>query len=144
MYISKQDDDAEAQRSVYQYIKDFVPDLASKIPGWKTARNIPPGVACLIKMARTMSKLTTNSEEVHEQLEEMSHDSNMETQLLYYRFNVEAEAGDIGLGDWKKSAKIASLTAGYVAKRAVRDIKMECIDWLLSAHTFSRKTLLSL
>ena len=98
VHISKQDDDAEAQRSVFQYIKDFVPDLASKIPGWKTARNIPAGVAGLIKMASTMSKLTTNSEVVHEQLEEMSRDGNMETQLLYYRFNVEAEVGDIGLG----------------------------------------------
>lgn len=28
VHISKQDDDAEAQRSVFRYIKDFVPDLA--------------------------------------------------------------------------------------------------------------------
>ena len=124
VYISKEDDDAEAQQNVFQYIKDFVPDLVSKIPGWKTARNIPSGVACLIKMASTMSKLTTDSENVHEQLEEMSRDGNMETQFLYYRFNVGAEVGDIGLGDWKKSEKMAALTTGYMGKRAVRDRKM--------------------
>jgi predicted acylesterase/phospholipase RssA len=127
--------DVEAQRNVFQQIKDFVPKILSTIPGWKTVQNFPPGVLAVLKMASVLSSLITDSEAVDERL---SHASER-NQFPYFRFNVERQVGDIGLEDHTKSRQIAALSRGYLNQHTTRRKKMDCVKRLVAYHTFTRE-----
>ena len=89
----------------------------------------------MMKMASVLSGLVTDSEAVHEALSNASH----RTQFPYFRFNVERQVGDIGLGDWTKARQMAALSIGYLGQHATRGKKMECVKRLIAHHTFTRE-----
>jgi len=127
--------DVEAQRNVFQHIKDFVPKLLSIFPGWKTATNFPSGVVAVLKMASVLSSLITDSEAVDDAL---SHAAERR-KFAYFRFNVERQVGDIGLEDFSKSRHIAALSRGYLNQHSTRQKKKECVRRLIAYHTFTRE-----
>lgn len=135
------DRDVEAQRTVFEYIRDFIPDIVSWVPGWQRVQNFPKGVVSVIKMANAMASLMTNSEEVHRQIQNaFQHAAKGDDKFQYYRFNVAREVGDIGLGDWAKSEAMAALTTAYLAEPFTMDKRIKCIQWLLvDSPPFKRK-----
>ena len=48
---SNSDDNIDTQRSLFQQVMSFVPDIVLYVPGWKTTTNFPRGILALIKMA---------------------------------------------------------------------------------------------
>ena len=88
-----------------------------------------------MKMASALSGLVTDSEAVHETLSNASQ----RTQFPYFRFNVERQVGDIGLGDWTKSRQMAALCIGYLGQHATRQKKMDCVKRLIAHHIFTRE-----
>jgi predicted acylesterase/phospholipase RssA len=137
---AKLDQDVEAQRTLFEYIKNFIPDIVSWAPGWREVKNFPKGVVSVIKMANAMSSLTTNSEEVHRQIQSAFYAAKGDEKFQYFRFNVSREVGDIGLGDWAKSDEMAALTASYLGEPVIMDKKSKCIHWLLvDSPTFRRE-----
>jgi hypothetical protein len=127
--------DINTQRSLFEHVKDFVPDLVSNFPGWKTATNFPAGVMSVINMANALSKMAFNSEQVHQGL---SKDLNK--QFPYYRFNVERDVGDIGLGDWRREEEIAVHTESYLQEHEGEERKSLCVLSLLRNNHKSRPT----
>jgi len=133
---SKPDDDIEAQRSLFQQVKSFVPDIVSLVPGWKTAKHFPPGVLALIKMTSALSSLITNSEDVHQRLLRAAR--TPDKAFPYFRFNVEREVGDIGLEDWKKEEEITVHTASYLEEQEAEERKTACVKVLIDPPSFPR------
>jgi tetratricopeptide (TPR) repeat protein len=122
--------DVEAQRKVFKYAKKVLPALRDKVPGWKTVANFPPGVISVLKMAGAIPGLVTNSESTHRTLYTAAYNHN----FPYYRFNVEREVGDIGLGDHAKFPEMATLTARYLAEPETVLQKITCVQRLLAYH----------
>lgn len=131
--------DIETQRNFFGRLKDFVPGILDLVPGWKSVRDFPPGVVAVMQMANALSALVGNSENVHREIQTTADTANVDAQFPYFRFNVQREVGDIGLGDFTKSRKITALTAGYMGDPSVVQRKMRCVRWLITAHTFTRK-----
>ena len=140
---SKQDDDIDTQRSLFQRVMSFVPHIVSFMPGWKTAKKFPPGVLALINMASALSSLVTNSEDVHQRLQRTSRATDIDKQFPYFRFNVERDVGDIGLEDWKKAEEMAAHTTAYLEEQEVEERKSNCVKCLIDPPVFTRKSALS-
>jgi predicted acylesterase/phospholipase RssA len=136
---SKPDDDIDTQQSLFQHVKSFVPYVVSFVPGGKTAKNFPPGVLAVIKMASALSRLVTNSEEVHQRLQRASRTTDVENQFPYFRFNVEREIGDIGLGDWNKVEEMAAHTMAYLEEQEAEERKTMCVASLINPRVLTRK-----
>jgi phage-related protein len=62
---SKLETDIEIQQSVLNLIKSSFSNLVPNIPYWKKAKNIPHGILALLKMAMALMSIVTNSEAVH-------------------------------------------------------------------------------
>lgn len=131
--------DVELQRTVLERVINFVPDLLNQVPLWRTMREFPVGVKAVIMMAGAMSTLVTDSENVHNQLWEASRVSNVDARFPYFRFNVERDVGDIGLGEWQRSPELGALSKTYLIKPDVVDRKMRCVRWLITSDTVPRK-----
>lgn len=129
------DNNVEAQRTVFGYIKDLVPGLLSHVPDWETVGNFSHGVVAVIKMASALASLITYSEDVHQSMFREAQTA----QFPYYRFNVERQVGDIGLGDRTKSRDIAALTIGYMRDLDIRNKTAACVQRLISYHNFTCK-----
>jgi predicted acylesterase/phospholipase RssA len=136
---SKVNDDVDTQRSLFEHVKSYVPHIVSFVPGWKTAKNFPPGVLALIKMANAMSALVTNSEQVHQRLQRTSRTTDADKQFPYFRFNVERDVGDIGLEDWKKAEEMAAHTAVYMEEQETEEKRIMCVKCLIEPPAFIRK-----
>jgi hypothetical protein len=125
------DKDVDAQRNVFMQVVKFIPGLLERLPGYKEAKEFPRGVVAVLKMASAVSRLVTNSEDVHQFVGGLANSSNIDSRFPYYRFNVERQVGDIGLGDWKNSELITTLTNGYLEEVDIRDKKTNCVRWLI-------------
>jgi tetratricopeptide (TPR) repeat protein len=130
-------DDTNAQRSLFEHVKSFVPHIVSFFPEWKTATNFPSGVLALIKMASALSGLITSSEEVHQRLQRASRGTDLNKQFPYFRFNVGRDIGDIGLGDWRKEEEIAVHTAAYLEEQEIEEMKSLCVKCLISSSNIA-------
>ena len=100
----------DAQRSIFEDIKSYFPNIVGQT--WNNANNAAPGVKALIEMTGSLTRLVTNSEDVHQRVQQVS--SKNEKQYPYFRFNVPRDVGDIELGDWEKSSNIAAYTQNYM------------------------------
>ena len=58
----------ETQKSMFEVVQSSISTAASKIPYWKTATNIPPGVLALLRMANALKTIATDTEAVHDML----------------------------------------------------------------------------
>src|SRR5579864_2407633 len=126
------ENDLEVQHIFFKAIQSSLSALASHtIPYWKTAKNIPPGILALLKMAGALTSIVTNSEAVHEALQRESHQ-----QFPYFRFNVERNVGDIGLEDWKKLEVMATHTKAYMETFELEKRKILCAKCLIDPTTF--------
>jgi predicted acylesterase/phospholipase RssA len=133
------DTDIESQRSLLKNIVSYIPNVVSCIPGWKTAKNFPPGVLAIIKMAGALASLATDSEDVHESLQRKSHLNDPDQRFPYFRFNVARDVGDIGLGDWMKAEELTTHTMGYMEEQESRQKKTSCVKCLINPPSFERK-----
>ena len=131
--------DVELQRTFLERIIKFVPDLLDRVPLWKTMHEFAAGVKAVIMMAGAMSSLVTESDTVHNQIWEASRSSNVYARFPYFRFNVERDVGDIGLGEWKRSPELGALSKTYLSKPDIVDRKMRCVRWLITSDTVPRK-----
>lgn len=126
--FSDNNNDIEKQRSfVEQLIMSSLPKLGEWIPGWRTAKAFPPGVNTLMSMAGALAKLVTNSEEVHRRL------SKGTAELVYFRFNVERDVGDIGFEDWRMQTRIAAHTAAYLGEPETEEKMLKCAKSLIES-----------
>jgi len=134
--------DPDSQRNILEYISSFIPDIVSWVPLGREARDFPKGVVAVLKMANTMARLVTNSEEVHRYLQVAAYAPD--AQFQYYRFNVPREVGDIGLGDWAKAEEMAAHTAAYLEEPGPMERKNKCARTLLigpiAPHTPARSS----
>jgi patatin-like phospholipase/acyl hydrolase len=117
----------EAQNYFVRQLKSAMPDLG-KVNGWKKVKNFGPGVLAMIKMAKTLSSLVTDSEEAHQRLLKASKVT--ENPRPYFRFNVERGVGDIGLEDWKKEEQITARTITYLRRHEMEEKKIDCAKYL--------------
>ena len=53
-------------------------------------------------------------------------------QFPYFRFNVERDVGDIGLGDWEREEEIAVHTTAYLEETEAEEKKLVCVNCLTS------------
>ena len=131
-------DNMTTERSLFEQVKSFVPSMVSFMPGWKTATTFPCGVLALLKMAGAVSKLVTDSEQVHRRLRRASRTTDVDKRFPYFRFNVERDVGDIGLEEWKREEEIATHTMAYLHEYDVEENKMNCVECLVNPPEFKR------
>jgi predicted acylesterase/phospholipase RssA len=136
---SKPENNIEDQRSLFERVKSFVPNIVLLVPGWKTAKNFPPGIFALIKMASALSTLATNSEDVHQRLQRTSRAIDVDNKFPYFRFNVERDVGDIGLEEWKREEELAAHTMAYLEEQEAEERKTMCVNCLINPPQFKRK-----
>lgn len=125
--------DVYIQLSILRNVISAIPRVAATVPGWEIAKNFPPGVLALIKIAGALAELVTNSEDIHQQLEQVSKSADLDKQFPYFRFNVEPDLGNIGLEDWSKEEDIAAYTATYLEEYGTRERRMACVKSLTSS-----------
>ena len=121
----------ETQQSMFQAIRSSLSLEASRIPVWKTAKNIPAGVLALLKMANALQSVATDTESIHETLQ-----SEAEGKFPYFRFNVERDVGDIGFQDWKKQHALTTNTIAYLRTQDSKKKKVECVKGLIDPLQF--------
>jgi Patatin-like phospholipase len=136
---TKPDTDIESQRSILENVKSYIPNAVSYIPGWKTAKNFPPGVLAIIKMAGALASLATDSEGVHQRIQRTSQSTDSDHRFLYFRFNVDRDVGDIGLGDWRKAEELTTHTMAYMEEQESEQKKTTCVKCLINPPSFERK-----
>jgi len=129
----------EEQRSLFEHVISFVPNVVSIVPGWKTAKNFPPGVLAVIKMTSALLSLVTDSEDVHDRLRRTARANDIDKIFPYFRFNVDRDVGDIGLEEWKRAEEIQAHTDSYLAEQAVEDEKTKCVKCLIKPPQFKCK-----
>jgi patatin-like phospholipase/acyl hydrolase len=132
------DSDIDAQRSVFEKIRSHIPNIVNHIPGWTTATNFPPGVFAIIKMASALAKMATDSEAVNERLEGAAESHDIDGSLAYFRFSVDRDVGDIGLGDWRKAEDMATHTEAWMNQRFVRRQKRNCVERLINSTSLRK------
>jgi patatin-like phospholipase/acyl hydrolase len=132
------DGDIDAQRSVFEKIRSHIPNIVNHIPGWRTAKNFPPGVFAIIKMASALAKMTTDSEAVNERIQGAAESHDIDKSLAYFRFSVDRDVGDIGLGDWKKAGDMATHTQAWMSQHVVRKQKKNCIERLINSTSLRK------
>jgi hypothetical protein len=93
----------------------------------------------VIQMAGAVSKLITSSEDVHQNLETEARENDADGRFPYFRFNVEREVGDIGLGDTTKLSDMNVDTIAYMGESSARLMKMACTKQLIAPHVFARE-----
>ena len=128
------ENNAEAQHSLLKVIQSSLSALASTVPYWKSAKNIPPGILALLKMASGLTNIVTNTEAVHDSLHREADEK-----FPYFRFNVERNVGDIGLEDWKRSEALTTHTSAYMGTYDLEKKKTLCAKCLIDPTTFYRK-----
>ena len=129
------ENDLETQRSLFTQMRSSLSSVASTIiPYWNTAKNIPPGILALLKMAGALTRVVTNTEAVHDALEREA-----DQRFPYFRFNVERNVGDIGLEDWRKVQSLASHTTAYMSTAELERKKIMCTKCVLDPSHFNRK-----
>jgi hypothetical protein len=85
----------EKQRTWLAAVIATLPTIETLLPQWRTIKNFPPGVIAVVKMAHALQSLTTDAENLHQQLEANAEDPvDVDKQFPYFRFNVERQAGD--------------------------------------------------
>jgi len=132
---SQLENNLDSQRSFFKVVQSSLSALASNnIPYWKTAKNIPPGILALLKMAGGLTSIVTNTEAVHDGLQR-----GADQQFPYFRFNVERNVGDIGLEDWKKLGALTTHTSAYMMTYDSERRKILCAKCLIDPTTFYRK-----
>jgi predicted acylesterase/phospholipase RssA len=130
---SQLENNLETQRSIFKSIQSSLSSLASNIPYWNTATNIPPGVLALLKMASALTNIVTNTEAVHDTLQRYA-----DQKFPYYRFNVERNISDIGLEDWKKLHALTTHTTAYMRTYESEKRKVMCAKCVINPSTFYR------
>ena len=128
------DTDIEAQESIFGLIRSSISMVASKIPMWSTATNIPSGVRALLKMAKALRSIAMDSESTHEHL-----GREADLNFPYFRFNAERGVGDIGFHDWKKFHELATHTTAYLQSHDTSKKKMDCSKCLIGPSAFYGK-----
>jgi predicted acylesterase/phospholipase RssA len=131
---SQLENDLDTQRSIFKSVQSSLSSLASNIPYWNTAKNIPPGVLALLKMASALTNIVTNPEAVHDALQRTADEK-----FPYFRFNVERNVGDIGLEDWKKLHALTAHTTAYMNTFELEKRKVMCAKCVINPDTFYRK-----
>jgi hypothetical protein len=127
---SSVDTDVEAQRTWFGYVKKFVPVIEKMEPKWQKVTKFPAGVVSILKMASAMPDFATDSEGVHRQLHKASRHGN--DKFTYFRFNVDREIGDIGLGDHTKIKDMSFLATAYLEDPEVGDQVILCTQYMLA------------
>jgi len=126
---SQLENNFEMQRSLFKAVRSSLSALASKtIPYWETAKNIPPGILALLKMAGALTRIVTNTEAVHDAMHREA-----DKQFPYFRFNVERNVGDIGLEDWKKFEALATHTKAYMSTYDLEKRNIKCAKCLIDS-----------
>jgi hypothetical protein len=125
------ENNVNTQRTVFESVLNFVPELLTYVPGYKTVQNFPRGALAVVKMASALSSLVTDSESVNDRLWIASQEPHADAPFKYFRFNVERDVGDIGLGEWARSKELAALTLGYLGRPAVVEMKAACVSLLV-------------
>ncbi len=134
IHESQLESDLEMQRSIFKSVQSSLSSLASNIPYWNTAKNIPPGVLALLKMASALTNIVTNTEAVHDALQR-----HADQKFPYFRFNVERNVGDIGLEDWKKVHALTTHTTAYMRTYELEKRKVMCAKYVIDPAAFYRK-----
>ena len=130
----KLETDVGTQHSVFGLIKSLLSIAALKIPYWKTSTNIRPGIMALLKMAKALRRIATDTESTHESL---AHEADQS--FPYFRFNVERGVGDIGLHDWKNFDVLAANTTAYLRTYEISKKMQECSRFLIDPSAFYGK-----
>jgi len=133
---SQLENNLESQHSFFKVVQSSLSALASNIPYWKTAKNIPPGILALLKMASGLTSIVTNTEAVHDGLQREA-----DRQFPYFRFNVERNVGDVGLEDWRKLEALRTHTSAYMMTYDLEKKKIMCAKCLIDPTTFYCKYL---
>lgn len=124
----------DTQKSMFKLVESSLSSAASKIPAWRKAANIPPGVLSLLKMTNALTAIATNSEGVHNILQYEAFQK-----FPYFRFNVERDVGDIGLEEWKKEHALTTNTVAYMRTFEISKRKQECSKCLINPTVFYSK-----
>jgi predicted acylesterase/phospholipase RssA len=132
-----ENDTIEHRRSRFQELLTYLPALEERVPNWKTVKSFPKGAIALMKIAKGINSVVTSSEEVHQRLS--TNSKAIGNPFPYFRFNVERDVGDIGLGDWKRLTDIQSHTSTYLQEFDTNERKMDCVKYLISPPTFNCK-----
>ena len=126
-------ENAAVQQSVLEDIKSHLPDFVKR--DWKVAKNLTLRIKALVHTASALAKFSTNSEDVHERVQELSESPQIGKQFPYFRFNVARYVGDIGLGDWTKSEIMAAHIDNYMREYENRARRTRCVKFLVQSCT---------
>jgi hypothetical protein len=126
--------DLDFQHSFLKIVQSSSSMLASyTVPQWNTAKDIPYGVLALLKMAGAVMNNVTNSEVVHDEMEQAAH-----AKFPYFRFNIERDPGDIGLEDCKTLQTVKARTTAYMATSDLKKKRVMCVKCIIDPTTFGR------
>jgi len=132
---SQLESNLDMQHSLFKKVRSSLSFLADKtVPYWKTAKNIPPGILALLKMAGALTSIVTNTEAVHDALQREA-----DQQFPYFRFNVHRDVGDIGLEDCKKVGAMTTHTRAYMMTYDLEQKKIMCAKCLIDPNIFNRE-----
>jgi len=62
-----------------------------------------------------------------------------EDQMLYFRFNVDRDVGDIGLEEWKQICALTTHTAAYMLQAELEKKRNMCAKCLIDSSEFTSK-----
>ena len=97
---------------------------------------IPGGFITLKRFIKELVKLSTESEGTHRKMWELANSHQDSLQFPYYRFNVASGMDEIGLEEWRKTAKMGALTRGYLGTPSVESEIERCAENLLYPSPF--------
>jgi predicted acylesterase/phospholipase RssA len=113
--------------------------VASNVPLANEAVKVfrlPGGLKTVQRFAEELVVLSTNCEDTHNKMLTLANSHDAHLQFPYYRFNIPSGMEKIGLEEWKKQTKIASLTWGYLRRYNIKREVEKCAESLLNPSAF--------
>jgi Patatin-like phospholipase len=129
-----------SDHDIVEQFKEFIPSICASSLFMHSTSSYSPGVLALINMARTMSELVSDSQNVHRRLYRISASADLDKCFPYFRFNVERNIGDIGFQDWAKEEEIGTYTTSYLQEYEIERFRIECVRCLVDPPEFKRKS----
>jgi patatin-like phospholipase/acyl hydrolase len=95
-------------------------------------RRIGPSLVTLKSFAKALVDISTNTEEVHDNMVTRSRSRNPDQRFPYHRFNVDTGMDRIGMQEGDRLSEISELTDGYLDRVETKLGMKKCIDDLVN------------